>query len=237
MGFLPSGKPDRRHVSAKTQSGAAAKVRALERARDAGSVTATGHTPLVAYLAEWIDRKERLRAVRPNTIDGYRNDLAHVKAALPKVTLDRLGPGNIEHLWSYLIDRGRTVGHTRRTLNAALNDAVKRGLIARNPVKAADTPRDAETEIDPYTIEQMEALLAVAAAMRNAPRWSVAMALGLRQGEVLGLAWDDLELPTEPGAEGTMVIRRQLQRVTWQHGCADPAEVRQRRRKARQARR
>ncbi len=236
MGFLLSGKPDRRHVSAKTQSGAAAKVRALERARDAGSITATGRTPLIAYLAEWIDRKERLRAVRPNTVDGYRNDLAHVKAALPKVTLDRLGPGNIEHLWSYLIDRGRTVGHTRRTLNAALNDAVKRGLMARNPVKAADTPRDAETEIDPYTIEQMEALLAVAVGVRNAPRWSVAMALGLRQGEVLGLTWDDLELPTEPG-EGTMVIRRQLQRVTWQHGCADPAKVHQRRRKARQARR
>ena len=33
MGLLRSGKPDRRHVSAKTQSGAAAKVRALERAR------------------------------------------------------------------------------------------------------------------------------------------------------------------------------------------------------------
>ena len=224
MGFLPSGRPDRRHVSAKTQSGVAAKVTALEKARDAGSVTATGHTPLVAYLAEWIDRKERLRAVRPNTIDGYRNDLAHVRAALPKVTLDRLGPGNIEHLWSYLIDRGRTVGHTRRTLNAALNDAVKRGLLARNPVKAVDTPRDAVTEIDPYTIEQMEALLLVTAGVRNGPRWSVAMALGLRQGEVLGLAWDDLELPAEPGAEGTMVVRRQLQRVTWQHGCTDPAK-------------
>jgi hypothetical protein len=102
----------RRHVSAKTQSAVAAKVGGLERARDAGSITATGRTPLVAYLAEWIDRKERLRAVRPNTVDGYRNDLAHVKAALPKITLDRLGPGNIEHLWSYLIDRGRTVGHT-----------------------------------------------------------------------------------------------------------------------------
>jgi integrase len=95
MGFLPSGKPDRRHVSAKTQSGAAPKVRGLERARDAGSITATSRTPFVAYLAEWIDRKERLLAVRPNTVDGYRNDLAHVKATLPKVTLDRLGPGNI----------------------------------------------------------------------------------------------------------------------------------------------
>ena len=38
--------------------------------------------------------------------------------------------------------------------------------------------------------------------------------------------WDDLELPAECGAEDTMVIRRQLQRVTWQHGCADPAKLR-----------
>jgi hypothetical protein len=73
-----------------------------------------------------------------------------------------------------------------------------------------------------YTIEQMEALLAVTAGMRNAPRWSVAMGLGLRQGEVLGLAWDDLELPREPGGDGTIVIRRELQRVTWQHGCLIP---------------
>jgi hypothetical protein len=48
--------------------------------------------------------------VRPNTIDGYRNDLAHVTAALPKVRLDRLSPENIEHLWSYLIATGRTIG-------------------------------------------------------------------------------------------------------------------------------
>jgi hypothetical protein len=122
MGLLPSGKPDRRHVSAKTQSGAPVEVRALERAREAGSITATGHTPLVAYLEEWINRKERLCAVRPNTIDGYRNDLAHVKVALPKVTLDRLGPGNRAPVvvsdrprpdrWAHTANAQRPSGHS-----------------------------------------------------------------------------------------------------------------------------
>ena len=78
-----------------------------------------------------------------------------------------------------------------------LNDAVKRGLIARNPVKAAETPRDPEAEIEPYSTDQMAALLATARGTRNAARWTVAMALGLRQGEVLGLCWDDLDVPSD----------------------------------------
>jgi integrase len=222
MGAGPDGRPERRHVSARTQSAVTAKVKKLEKDRDAGAVTSTGRTTLVAYLGEWIARKERLRAVRPNTIDGYRNDEAHVGVAIRKVRLDRLGLAHIEYLWSYLIHRDLTIGHCRRTLNAALNDAVRRGLIPRNPVKAADTPRDKATEMEPYTIEQMAALLGAARGTRNAARWTVAMALGLRQGEVLGLGWDDLALPTGDGAEGTMVIRRQLQRVSWQHGCGEP---------------
>ncbi len=221
MGVGPGGWDDRRHVTGKTQSVVAAKVKKLEQARDAGTVTATGRTCLADYLSEWIARKEKLRAVRPLTLSGYRTDERHIAAAIGRVRLDRLAPANIEHLWSYMMDRRLHVAHCRRTLNAALNDAVKRGLIARSPVKAADTPRDERTEIEPYSVGQMATLLIAAQGMPNSARWSVALALGLRQGEVLGLRWDDLELPVETGTEGTMTIRRQLQRVSWQHGCPD----------------
>lgn len=224
MGSGPGGSQDRRHVRAKTQSLVTAKVRKLEQARDAGAVAITGRTTLVDFVDQWVTKKERLQVVRPNTIDGYRNDLAHVRAALPKVPLNRLGANHIEHLWSYLLGRGLKISHTRRTLNAALNDAVKRGLIARSPVTAAETPRDPETEVVPYTTDQMAALLATARGTRSAARWTVAMALGLRQGEVLGLCWDDLHLPSDPAIEGTLMVRRQLQRVTWRHGCPDPAK-------------
>ena len=117
--------------------------------------------------------REKLRAVRPNTIDGCRVDQKHVAAAIGKVRLDRLSPGNVEHLWAYLLDRGLTVGHCRRTLNAALNDAVKRGLIARNPAKAAEMVGESQDEIVPYTLDQMTALLRAAKGSRNAARWRV----------------------------------------------------------------
>ena len=68
----------------------------------------------------------------------------------------------------------------------------------------------------------MTALLRAAKGSRNAARWTLALALGLRQGEVLGVCWDDPTVPGKGGTEGAMTVRRQLQRVTWQHGCPDP---------------
>jgi integrase len=52
---------------------------------------------------------------------------------------------------------------------------------------------------------------------RNGTRWSVALALGLRQGEALGLRWQYVDLDA-----GTLAVRWQLQRLAWRHGCADP---------------
>lgn len=52
---------------------------------------------------------------------------------------------------------------------------------------------------------------------RNGTRWSVALALGLRQGEALGLRWRYIDLEA-----GLLTVRWQLQRLPWHHGCADP---------------
>jgi integrase len=61
------------------------------------------------------------------------------------------------------------------------------------------------------------AVARLAATRRNGSRWSVALALGLRQGEALGLRWQHVDLDA-----GTLTIRWQLQRLAWRHGCADP---------------
>jgi integrase len=196
----------------------AAKVKGLEHQRGTGAVTSSGRVTVGAYLAEWIARKERMSSVRPLTLSGYRTDERHMAAAIGRVRLDRLVPANVEHLWSSMLDRGLSVAHCRRTLNAA----VKRGVMARNPVRVAETPHQREAEIEPYTIEEMGSLLRAARGSRNSTRWTMAMALGLRQGEVLGLCWDDVVLPAGEGSEATVTVRRQLQRLSWQHGCSDP---------------
>jgi integrase len=59
----------------------------------------------------------------------------------------------------------------------------------------------------PYTIEEVKRILAAAEPRRNSARWAVALALGLRQGEALGLRWSDIDLDA-----GTLAVRRARQR-------------------------
>jgi integrase len=74
-----------------------------------------------------------------------------------------------------------------------------------------------QSEIEPLTLDEAQRITELAAERRNGTRWSVALALGLRQGEALGLRWRHVDLDA-----GTLTIRWQLQRLAWQHGCADP---------------
>ena len=66
-------------------------------------------------------------------------------------------------------------------------------------------------------LDEARRILNVAATMRNGARWSVALALGIRQGEALGLRWSYVNLDT-----GEIRAWFQIQRITWQHGCAEP---------------
>ena len=68
---------------------------------------------------------------------------------------------------------------------------------------------------EPFTVKEAQRILAVAAPRRNGVRFAVALAIGLRQGEALGLQWRDVNEKAS-----TLTIRRALQRHTWRHGCA-----------------
>ena len=96
-----------------------------------------------------------------------------------------------------------------RVISRALEVALQRGRVTRNVATLVDAPSAPKTEIEPLTAADARAILATARGQRNAARWSVALALGLRQGEALGLAWKDLDLTT-----GTIRVTQALQRTT-----------------------
>jgi integrase len=224
MGTNPAtGTAIRRQVTAKTQAEATRKVRALEKDREqrAPSANAVSRVTVRTYLTAWIKNRASL-GVRYNTVLGYRTDTQHIFAAFGGVRLDKLTVDHIEALWrqmSALQPDGRTrigsISHVRRTLNAALSDAVKRGYLLRNPVGLARTPKHTRKPIEPYTVEEVRQLFAAAAGGRHSARWTIGAVVGLRQGEVLGLQWSDLDVPA-----GTLTVSRQLQRRLWEHGCS-----------------
>ncbi|HKR52336.1 MAG TPA: tyrosine-type recombinase/integrase [Pseudonocardiaceae bacterium] len=159
-------------------------------------------------------------SVRYKTLVGYRTDVTrHLVPGIGAHRINKLEPEHIEKLYTKMRAAGLaagTVHHVHRTLRASLSEAVRRKHVAVNAAMTAKAPRVEEEEIEPLTVEEAKRLLLAAARRRNGTRWAVALSLGLRQGEALGLQWTRVDLTT-----GTMRVREALQRRTWQHGCRD----------------
>lgn len=218
VGVRDDGRPDRRHVMRKVKADAIKAVRELERQRDAGSMRGVGRVWTVGeWLTHWLDTIAA-PAVRDNTLSGYRVAVTvHLTPGVGAHRLDRLEPEHLERLYAKMIRGGSSPGtahQVHRTVRTALGEAERRGRITRNPAKLAKAPRLVEFEIEPYSVEEVQHLLAVASKRRNSARWAVALALGLRQGEALGLRWTDVDLD-----HGTLWVRRARQRPRYEHGC------------------
>jgi integrase len=221
MGVRDDGKPDRRHVRGKNRAEVTKKVRQLEKERDSGRVRKAGTVWTVEqWLTHWLDNIAA-HSVRYKTLVGYRTDITrHLVPGIGAHRINKLEPEHIEKLYSTMRASGLaagTVHHVHRTLRASLSEAVRRKHVAVNAAMIAKAPRVEEEEIEPLTVDEAKRLLLAAAHRRNGTRWAVALAVGLRQGEALGLQWPRVDLTT-----GTMRVREALQRRTWQHGCNDP---------------
>jgi integrase len=149
---------------------------------------------------------------------GYRFAVnIHLIPAIGAHRLDRLEPEHLEKVYVRMLESGRAPGtahQAHRTIRTALNVAVRRGHLQKNPALIAKLPRLEEWEVEPLTLAEVARVLTAAEHHRNSARWAVALALGLRQSEALGLRWADVDLDA-----GRMVIRRNLQRPKWAHGC------------------
>ncbi len=251
VGVKDDGRPDRRHIERKTEGEVINAVRDLERQRDAGKVRKPGRVWTVEkWLRHWVENIAA-PAVRRTTMVGYRSSVYnHLIPGIGSHRLDKLEPEHLEKLYAKLqLPKGNggkglaaaTVHLAHRTLRVALGEAVRRGRIVENVAKVAKPPRIDEDEIVPFTMQEARKILDTAASVRNGARFVVALTLGLRRGEALGLKWSDLDITWRHGCEknsecrsgaaqlcpdrriksATMTIRRAVQQFVWQHGCAD----------------
>ncbi|MGD3106506.1 tyrosine-type recombinase/integrase [Streptomyces sp. YGL11-2] len=220
VGVKDDGAPDRRHVSRKTRPEVTKAVRELEKQRDSTGVRKAGQTWTVkTWLTHWV---ENIAApnVGENTIDGYRVAVYHhLIPGLGGHRLEKLEPEHLERFYQKMQANGSAAGtahQAHRTANTALNEAVRRRHLTTNPASIAKAPKVEEEEVEPYTLAEIQRLLLEAGKHRNHARWVIALALGLRQGEALGLKWDDVDFE-----EGVLFVRRGRLRPRYKHGCGD----------------
>ena len=222
MGTKPNGSPDRRRVQRKSLASVKRRVRELERDRDTGNAPAPGRLPTVREMMErHMDVTMRAAGRAPRTIDDYRSKCRNdIFPRWGGQRIDRLTAEHIEDGLEEMLAEGHAPAHVRKVfaiLSSVYEVQVSRGRLPRNPCRGVTAPGVPEPARDALTDTEAQAILAAAEGRPNAARWTVGLGCGLRQGEVLGLTWDHLGLET-----GEMRIWRQLQRLTWQHGCKDP---------------
>jgi len=242
VGVHDDGTSDRRHIKRKKEADVIRAVRELERMRDRGQVRKPGLPWTVTqWLNHWLDTIAA-SSVRYKTLTYYRT--AITKYLIPGIgahKIDRLEPEHIEKLYARLRKDGAqpaTMQQIHRTLRAAFNEAQRRQRIERNPMAVVKSPPTVDKEINPFSATEAQAILAAAVHRRNSARWAVALSLGLRQGEALGLQWPDIDISWQHGCSahtpcgaptmedcpakqpiGSLTVRRALQRQSWQHGC------------------
>lgn len=222
VGVKENGKADRRHVRGDSKTAVTTKVRKLERERDEGTVRKAGQTWTVEqWLRHWHETIVAPPVITENAHKAY--EIAIRLHLIPNIgghRLDKLEPEHLERLYRKMMKAGAKSGtahQVHRTIRAALNEAKKRRHITENPAVLARSPKIEEEEIEPFSIDEVKGILEVAQQERNSARWAIALALGLRQGEALGLMWSDIDVEA-----GTLVVRRQRLKPKWSHGCTEP---------------
>jgi integrase len=198
-----------------TKRDAEAALRAYLVDADRGLVALPSRMTVEQYLAGWLDAVEPTLAVTAAT--NYRTLVrCYVVPHLGARRLTALRPDHFVSAYrALLVGGGRggrplsptTVRTVHRVLSKALSDAVRDGVLARNPATVVPLPKASRPEMQVWNRAQLQQFLPVAAEDRLYAAWALALLCGLRRGELAGLRWADVDL--EQG-----VVRVAMQRTT-----------------------
>jgi integrase len=202
----PKG-PKRKTVYGRTRQEVADKLARALSDRAQGLTFEAGSLKLGEYLDRWLP--DIHNTVRQRTWERYEQIVrVHIKPALGRIKLKDLSATHARGLYREKLESGsspRTVQYIHTTLRKALKDAVSDGLIPRNVADGIKAPRPKKKEINPLSPEQARAFLAAAHGDRFEALYVLALHCGLREGELLGLKWDDVDLES-----GMLRVRRTL---------------------------
>jgi integrase len=198
----------RKTLYGKTRQEVAAKLARALSDRENGLILDAGNQTLDEYLNRWLNGSVK-GSVKDKTFNDYEWLVRkHVAPALGRTKLKALSPIHLQGLYQAKLEVGlspSTVRHLHVVLHRALDQALRWELVPRNVSEAVDLPKLQKKEIRPLTGDQARRLLEVAQGDRLEALYVLAVHLGLRQGELLGLRWEDVDLET-----GTLQVRRTL---------------------------
>lgn len=162
---------------------------------------------LERYLTEYAQH-----AVRASTYQSYSNLIRlHIVPELGKIRLNNLKPEHLHSFYAKKREEGlseRTVQYLHGLLHRSLNKAVRWGLVSRNVTDHADAPSNKKKPMKVWDEGQVKAFLSCIKEDRWAALYYLACGTGMREGEILALHWNDVDLD-----EGYLKVTKSLQVV------------------------
>ena len=178
-----------------------------------GLTIESARTTLGGYLEKWMEAsRSRFRPRTTYLYDGVIRQ--HIVPYIGDIKLKDLRPDHIQSLYTARMKDGvgvRTIHLMHAILHRALDQAMRWGLITRNPTDAVDKPSLKTGEMKVLEPGQVATLLEAARPGHQEALYYLAVTTGLREGELLGLRWSDLDWET-----GRLQVQRQLQYVPGQ---------------------
>ena len=215
IGHKGNGDPIFHYMSAKTQKALLEKLHKSIDEYDGAELTEESRMTLGEWLDIWLIEYAE-PTVRPSTIKGYRGYVEkNLKPYLGHKQICKITTAEIQSLYRKLQKEGAvnggplagtTVRRIHSMLHLALDIAVNRHLIAKNPSNDVTLPKKVTTNKTILNNEQLERFIEVIKADEY---WHdffyLEITTGLRRGELCGLIWSDFD-----EKKGTLSIRRTL---------------------------
>jgi integrase len=202
--------PKRRALYGKTRKEAADKLAKVLADRASGYTFDTENMTVGEYLDRWLKDTDQ-GSVRTSTYERHEQIVRlHLKPALGRVKHSKLTPAHLQGLYRDKLDSGlspATVQKIHAVLHKALAQALKWNMIPRNAADVVKAPRPAPEEMHPLSPDEARRLIEAVSGDALEALYVLAVQTGMRQGELLALKWEDVDLN-----EGVIHIRRTLMR-------------------------
>ena len=219
----------RRYISKQIKGSKAANrwLTAALRDKDLGVLVEPASITLNEYLNRWLISAARTR-VSERTADGYAGLLErYIRGPLGHRRLDKVQPLDIQGVYGEMLARGlsaRVVRHAHSALHNALKQAVKWGLLIRNPSDLVELPKVPHKERRVLSPDEAVSFLKVASEMPHGLLFEFALLTGMRPEEYLAIKWADIDFE-----RNTAAVRRALVRHNKKWSFQEPKTPRSRR--------
>ena len=194
-----TGKQIQKSISGKTQREVTRRLKEITTSIDTGTYLPSCKLTVGEWLNTWIS--EYTADWKPLTVCNYSKQIQkHLIPRLGAAKLEDLDTHTIQLFYNSLTKSGlapKTVKNIHGVLHAALEQAVSNGYIHKNPTAGCKLPKVVRPEIKPLEPEEIARMLKEAKKDAYDNLFIVAMFTGMRQGELLGLSWDNVKAVIE----------------------------------------